>query len=144
DSAEAGVRRGQRFYHVGLDFTLALPEDWGLINRPDALIVHSPDQQAFLVMSLQGLKQKTSGSAFIRERTGGRGLSDEQSFTQNGLEVTTGVLPGSGAKRVAAVMRGREAFLFVGAVKGRTSLESADERFLEVVRSFRPLHAQER
>ncbi len=34
DSAEAGVRRGQRFYHVGLDFTLAFPQGWELINHP--------------------------------------------------------------------------------------------------------------
>ena len=56
DSAEAGVRRGQRFYHVGLDFTLAIPQGWELINRPDAVIVHSGDQQAFMVMSMQPLK----------------------------------------------------------------------------------------
>ena len=144
DSAEAGVRRGQRFYHVGLDFTLGLPQDWELINRPDALILHSPDQQAFMVMSMQGLKDTTSAQDFIRQRTGGRGLSGEQSFRQHGLEVTTGVLPGNGAKRVAVVMRGRDAFQFVGAVKGRASLESADDRFMDIVRSFRPLQADER
>ena len=144
DSAEAGVRRGQRFYHVGLDFTLGLPQDWELINRPDALILHSPDQQAFMVMSMQGLKDATSAQDFIRQRTGGRGLSGEQSFRQHGLDVTTGVLPGNGAKRVAVVMRGRDAFQFVGAVKGRASLESADDRFMDIVRSFRPLQADER
>ncbi len=144
DSAEAGVRRGQRFYHVGLDFTLAFPQGWELINRPDAVIVHSGDEQAFLVMSMQGLKEKTDSQSFIRERTGGRGLTGEQSFKQNGLDVTTGVLQGNGAKRVAVIVRDREAFLFVGAVKGRASLETADEQFLEVVRSFRPLQAAER
>jgi predicted Zn-dependent protease len=144
DSAEAGVRRGQRFYHVGLDFTLAFPQGWELINRPDALIVHSGDEQAFLVMSMQGLKEQTGSQEFIRQRTGGRGLAAEQSFRQNGLDVTTGVLPGSGAKRVAVIVREREAFLFVGAVKGRASLESADDQFMAVVRSFRPLQAAER
>lgn len=144
DSAEAGVRRGQRFYHLGLDFTLAFPAGWELINRPDALIVHSADQQVFLVVSMESLQQAQSSQDFIRQRTGGRGLSVEQSFTQDGLDVTTGVLPGPAAKRVAVVMRGRDAFLFVGAVKGRASLQSADDSFMEVVRSFRPLKAAER
>ena len=58
--------------------------------------------------------------------------------------MTTGVLPGRDAKRVAVVARGQEAFLFVGAVKGRASLEAADEQFMAVIRSFRPLQADER
>jgi predicted Zn-dependent protease len=144
DSAEAGVRRGQRFYHLGLDFTLGMPQGWELINRPDALIVHSADQQAFLVMSMESQTQALDSAQYIRRRTGGQGLVQQQSFRQAGLDVTTGVLPGSGAKRVAVVMRGRDAFLFVGAVKGRASLASADERFMETVRSFRPLQAAER
>lgn len=144
DSAEAGVRRGQRFYHVGLDFTLAIPQGWELINRPDAVIVHSGDQQAFMVMSMQPLRPGTDSRTFVREKTGGRGLTAEQSFTQNGLDVTTGVLTGDGAKRVAVVARQSEAFLFIGAIKGRASLESADDQFMEVLRSFRPLQAKER
>ncbi|MDH1054381.1 M48 family metalloprotease [Aquipseudomonas alcaligenes] len=144
DSAEAGVRRGQRFYHVGLDFTLAFPQGWELINRPDALIVHRADEQAFLVMSLEGLQGGGGSQAFIRQRTGGRGLAAQQSFVQSGLDVTTGVLPGRDAKRVAVVARGQQAFLFVGAVKGRASLEAADEQFMAVIRSFRPLQADER
>ncbi|MEO4047129.1 M48 family metalloprotease [Pseudomonas sp. CAU 1711] len=144
DSAEAGVRRGQHFYHAGLNFTLAFPEGWELINRPDALIVHSADQQAFMVMRMEAQQQALDSRAFIRKRTGGRGLSAEQSFRQNGLDVTTGVLPGNGGKRIAVVVRGRDAFVFVGAVKGRTALESADQQFMEVLRSFRPLLAGER
>ncbi|HSX71815.1 MAG TPA: M48 family metalloprotease, partial [Pseudomonas sp.] len=123
DSAEAGVRRGQRFYHVGLDFTLAFPQGWGLVNRPDAVIVHSPDEQAFLVMSMQGLKAQVDSQAFIRQSTGGWGLTGQESFKQDGLDVTTGVLPGNDARRVAVIVRDREAFIFIGAVKGRASLE---------------------
>src|SRR5690606_19885230 len=133
DSAEAGVRRGQRFYHAGLDFTLAFPQGWDLINRPDALIVHSADQQAFLVMSMETQKQALGSREFIRQRTGGRGLAAEQSFRQNGLDVTAGVLPGNGGKRIAVVMRERQAYVFVGAVKGRTALASVDDLFMQVV-----------
>lgn len=143
--AEAGVRRGQRFYHVGLDFTLAFPRGWELINRPDALIVHRADEQAFLVMSLEGLQGGGGSQAFIRQRTGGRGLAAQQSFLQNGLDVTTGVLPGRDAKRVAiaggawaggiSVRRRGEGARLAGA---------ADEQFMAVIRSFRPLQADER
>lgn len=144
DSTEAGVRRGQRFYHRDLDFTLGFPQGWELINRSDALIVHSADQQAFMVISMEPLHQSQTAQAFVRQRTGGRALDQEQSFRQAGMDVVTGIVPGSAAKRVAVLMREREAFLFVGAVKGGASLQSADARFMEIVRSFRPLQQGER
>lgn len=144
DSAEAGVRRGQRFYHAGMDFTLAFPQGWELINRPDALVVHRADQQAFMVMSLQSLEGGADASAFIGEKTGGRGLVDQQHFRQHGLDVVTGVLAGEQARRVAVIARGREAFVFIGATKGRTTLASVDGLFMQVVRSFRPLQLAER
>ncbi|MEK1905714.1 MAG: M48 family metalloprotease [Pseudomonas sp.] len=144
DSADAGVRRGQRFYHVGLDFTLALPAGWGLINRPDALVVHSADQQAVLVMSMQTLAQTVSAEQYLRQRAGRQQLVQQDSFRQADLDVASAVVPGSAAKRVAVIVRDRQAFLFVAGVKGHASLESQDERFMEVVRSFRPLQAAEK
>jgi predicted Zn-dependent protease len=144
DSAEAGVRRGQHFYHVGLDFTLAFPQGWELINRPDSLVIHRGDEQAFMVMKLETLGEKTDSRAYVRKRIGDLSLSGEQSFRQSGLDVTTGVVRGSDAKRVAVIVRERDAFLVVGAVSGRTSLASADDQFMEVVRGIRPLQAEER
>lgn len=143
DSTEAGVRRGQRFYHRSLDFTLAFPGGWELINRSDALIVHSADQQAFMVMSMEAVPRPMTAQEFVRQRSGGRALAEEQSFRQAGMDVVSGIVPGSSAKRVAVLMRQREAFLFVGAVKGGAALEGADPRFMEIVRSFRPLQADE-
>ncbi|HSC84330.1 MAG TPA: M48 family metalloprotease, partial [Pseudomonas sp.] len=70
DAADAGVRRGQHFYHAELDFTLAFPPGWELINRPDSLIVHSADQQAFVVISLQPLSQPLSAVQYLRQRAG--------------------------------------------------------------------------
>lgn len=144
DSTEAGVRRGQRFYHRDLDFTLGFPQGWELINRSDALIVHSADQQAFMVMSMEPLQQSQTAQAFVRQRTGGRALAQEQSFRQAGMDVVTGLVPGNAAKRVAVLMRDRQAFLFIGAVKAGGSLEGADPRFMEIVRSFRPLEKSEK
>lgn len=144
DSAEAGVRRGQRFYHAGLNFTLAFPQGWELINRPDALIVHSADQQAFMVMSLEPLRQAASASDYLRRRAGRQQLVQQDSYRQAGLEVATAVIPGQGARRVAVIVRDKQAFLFIATVRGHASLESQDDQFMAVVRSFRPLQADER
>ncbi|MGL4318471.1 MAG: M48 family metalloprotease [Pseudomonas sp.] len=144
DSADAGVRRGQRFYHAGLDFTLAFPAGWELINRPDALIVHSADQQAFVVMSLEPMRQATSAAEYLQQRAGRQQLVQQDSYRQAGLDVASAVIPGRGAKRVAAIVREKQAFLFIAAVKGHASLESQDDNFMAVIRSFRPLQSGER
>ena len=46
DSASAGVRRGQNFYHAELDFTLSYPAGWKILNQPSALLGYPADYPA--------------------------------------------------------------------------------------------------
>ena len=144
DSAASGVRRGQRFYHGELGFTLGFPDGWGITNRADALIGHSADQQAFIAMVLEDNPQGLSAAQFLRKRAGAQPLVDQQELRQAGLRGHSAIIPGSAARRVAVLLYGSRAYLFVAAVRGRTSLESQDARFLEVIKSFRPITAAER
>jgi len=144
DSEAAGVRRGQRFYHAKLGFALEFPPGWELLNRADALIGQAADQQAFVAMTLAGSTLKLTPAEFLRQRVGGQRLVAEQSLQQVGVQGHTGVLPGNPAKRVAVLFQERRAYLFIAAVKGRAALESQDDNFLRVIKSFRPLKAEER
>ena len=144
DSAASGVRRGQRFYHGELGVTLGFPEGWELINRADALIGHSADQQAFIAMVLEGNPQGLSAAQLLRQRAGGQRLVDQRELQQAGLKGHSAIIPGSTARRVAVLLHGARAYLFVAAVRGGASLESQDARFLEVIQSFRPITAAER
>ncbi|UTW09552.1 M48 family metalloprotease [Pseudomonas benzenivorans] len=144
DSAASGVRRGQRFYHGELAVTLGFPEGWELINRADALIGHSADQQAFIAMVLEGNPQGLSAAQLLRQRAGGQRLVDQRELQQAGLKGHSAIIPGSTARRVAVLLHGARAYLFVAAVRGGASLESQDARFLEVIQSFRPITAAER
>lgn len=143
DSAETGVRRGQRFYHAGLNFTLAFPQGWSLLNRPDALIGHTADQQAFIAMTLEGNPQNLSPPELLRQRVGGQRLVAGVELQQAGLKGYSAVIPGNAAKRVAVIQHDARAYLFVAAVRGRASLESQDEQFLSVIKSFRPMTSAE-
>ncbi|WP_371232689.1 M48 family metalloprotease [Pseudomonas sp. QE6] len=143
DSASSGVRRGQSFYHSELDFTLTYPAGWGILNQPTALVGFTADQQAYIGMKLVQRDGQLTPAEFLRKGAGGR-LAGEESFQQAGLDVATGVVPGSPARRVAVIYQKDRAYLFVGAVKGRASLESVDDQFLQVIRSFRPLRADEK
>lgn len=144
DSAASGIRRGRHFYHGGLDFTLSYPQGWQLVNRPDVLIGHSEDQQAFIAMTLEAADQRLTPEEYLRKRAGNQRLVAGESLRLGALQGHTAVLSGQPARRVAVIYRGEQAYLFIAAVKGRASLESQDARFLEVIRSFRPLQAKER
>ncbi|WP_339523369.1 M48 family metalloprotease [Pseudomonas sp. EA_35y_Pfl2_R111] len=143
DSAETGVRRGQRFYHADLNFTLAFPQGWSLLNRPDALIGHTADQQAFIAMTLEDNPQNLTPAELLRQRVGGQRLVAGVELQQAGLTGYSAVIPGNAAKRVAVIQQGVRVYLFVGAVRGRASLESQDEQFLSVIKSFRPMTSAE-
>ncbi|MBM7061140.1 M48 family metalloprotease [Pseudomonas sp. UL073] len=142
DSEATGVRRGRHFYHAGLGFALSFPEDWVVLNQPDVLVGQSAVQQAFIAMQLE--RAEGTPEAFLRARLRGQGLAEAEALQQAGLQGYTGVIPGQAAKRVAVIFKGSQAFLFVAAVKGGASLESADAQFLQTIKSFHPLAADER
>jgi predicted Zn-dependent protease len=144
DSASSGIRRGQHFYHGPLDFTLSYPAGWQMVNRPDVLIGHSADEQAFIAMTLEAADKRLTPAEFLRKRAGSQRLVAGEALQVGALLGYTAVLPGQSARRVAVIYRGDSAFLFVAAVKGRASLETEDERFISVIRSLRALTAQER
>ncbi|PIA73597.1 peptidase M48 Ste24p [Ectopseudomonas toyotomiensis] len=144
DSAASGIRRGRNFYHGELDFTLTYPQGWQLVNRPDVLIGHTPDEQAFIAMTLEAADKRLSPAEFLRQRVGNQRLMAGEELRLGALQGYTAVLQGQSARRVAVIYRGDNAYLFVAAVKGRASLETEDQRFLEVIRSYRPLKPAER
>lgn len=144
DSAASGIRRGRNFYHGELDFTLSYPQGWQLVNRPDVLIGHTPDEQAFIAMTLEAADKQLSPAEFLRRRVGNQRLVAGEELRLGALQGYTAVLQGQSARRVAVIYRGDNAYLFVAAVKGRASLETEDQRFLEVIRSYRPLKPAER
>jgi predicted Zn-dependent protease len=143
-SRATGVRRGQRFYHAELDFTLKFPEGWDIVNRSDALIGHTSDRQAFIAMTLEANPNNLSPAELLRQRVGGQRLVAEAALQQAGVRGHTAIIPGGAAKRVAALQQGERSYLFVAAVRGRAALESQDPQFLGVIRGFRPLTAAER
>lgn len=143
DSAATGVRRGQHFYHAELGIALDFPAGWALLNRPDALVVHTADQQAFVAMTLGPAEPGLSPEELLRQRAKGQRLVQEQALKGGGLRGYTGIIAGTPAKRVAIIYKGSQAYQFVAAVKGRNSLESEDPQFMQVINSFRPLAAAE-
>ncbi len=143
DSESTGIRRGQQFYHAELDFTFSAPPRWELINRPDAVIAATPEQDAFIAVVLEKAKPGQTPQQFIRSKVSGS-LAEERELHQAGLQGHTAIIPGRPAKRVAVIYKGDSAYVFIASVKAPASLQTEDENFLKVINSFRPLRADER
>jgi predicted Zn-dependent protease len=143
DSEATGVRRGQRFYHAELGFTLGFAPGWSLVNRPDALIVHSADQHAFVAMTLEDNTQRLAPEAFLHQRAAGVALQSGARWSHGDFEGYTALLPGNPVRRVAAVVQGERAYLFIAVVRN-AALQTQDRAFLEVIQSLRAMTAAER
>ncbi|MCJ8170399.1 M48 family metalloprotease [Atopomonas sediminilitoris] len=144
DSAASGVRRGQRFYHAELNFTLEYPAGWGIVNQPDKLIGHTQDDQAFIIMGMEDRDERLTPEEFLRKKVGRQSLVEEFNLKQAGLSGYAAMIPGDKARRLAVVYHGKHAYMFVAAVKGRAPIETQDDRFMQVIRSFRPLTSKEK
>ncbi|AQZ93883.1 M48 family metalloprotease [Halopseudomonas phragmitis] len=143
-SAREGIVRGSQFFHVDLDLALSYPQGWVLVNRPDVLLAHTPDQQGFIALVLERLSRPLTAEELLRQRAGNQRLVQEQAFSGPGYQGYMAIIPGNQARRVAAIVRGEQAFLFVAGFRGRGPLELYDAGFVEVIGSFRALEASER
>ncbi|MEQ9726812.1 M48 family metalloprotease [Pseudomonas sp. WHRI 8822A] len=144
DSAESGIRRGERFYHGDLDFTLAFAKGWSIINEPQQLVGQSPDRQLLVAMMLEDNPRRVDAATLLSQRIGGRRLRAGEPLQQAGLHGYTGLIEGSAPRRVAVILKGDKAYLFIGAVKGRAASATEDAQMLAAISSFRPLQPAER
>jgi predicted Zn-dependent protease len=145
DSEAQGVVRDQRFYHVPLDLRLDYPAGWSILNRPDVVLGHTQDEAAFIAMTMETVAAGSNVNDLLRQRAGSQqGLVQEQGFSGSGYQGVLAILPGQSPRRVGAVLRGAQLFLFVGAVRGQARLENYDKHFVSVIRSFTGLNAADR
>ncbi|GLX12260.1 hypothetical protein Pstr01_04990 [Pseudomonas straminea] len=144
DSAESGIRRGERFYHRDLDFTLAFAKSWSIINEPQQVVGQSPDKQVLVAMTLEDNPRGLDAASLLKQRIGGRRLLAGEALQQTGLQGYTGLVEGNVPRRVAVILKGGKAYLFVGAVKGRAASAAEDAQMLATINSFRPLQPAER
>lgn len=104
------------------------------------LIGQSPDEQALMAMTLGDAREGESAAEFLQRKAGGQ---VREQLPLSGQDGVVGILPGRPARRVAVVMHGRHAYQFIGVVR-EGSLQAWDDAFMQVIKSFRPLRADER
>ncbi len=148
DSPSQGIRRGNRFYHEGLDLTLTFAEGWRLENFPNRLEASSPDNQARMWVFVEDRNRRISPAEFIRDRIGLRSLAAGRELDVGGLEAYTGIgrvnTPfGRRDSRVTVVYYHDKAYIFLGTTRSGP-IGAYDRDFLSAAQSFAPLAESDR
>jgi predicted Zn-dependent protease len=150
DNPEQGIVRGNTFLHPGLRFRLEYPQSWQIQNTAQQVLAKAPDADVFLVLQLVQKAQGRNVQEVALASMQGAGFRpvDGQRTTLNGLDAFVGVYQGqmeglgSVASRAAHIAHNNQVFLLAGIVPAQ-GFEQVDAAFVQTIRSFRPMSADE-
>jgi predicted Zn-dependent protease len=149
DSEEDGIRRGNRFYHAGMNFALTFPVGWKVENSPEKLIAYPPDKSAVLQLSSQDLNQRIPPGEFMRVTMKLTDLRNGEDIRYGNIIGHTALTPantpfGKRLLRVTVLYYNNRAYIFLGAAKDERNPYGYDRAFLDTAASLHPLTAAER
>ena len=143
DSQQAGVTRGNEFFHGPLNFYLSSPENWEIINNANSLIFNAPFGEATLQVTLEDLNFVESPEDYLKRFV--RNTTDEEVLMIDGLSGFTAKTYRSGrTTRMAVIFKDDKAYQFIAYLKERGGdFSSYDLQFMNIIKSLRSLTDKE-
>lgn len=150
-SRQQGIVRENRFYHADLNFTVAFPKDWVVLNQPTRLLVHTKTKDQMIQLITDKVPDKLTPKEFLDKELRGRALHQGAPFDANGMKgytvVTKSGSPldgGAGPVRYIALYRDKQVYVFACASRSsQNELPSADRIFLSSAGTLRALKPSE-
>jgi hypothetical protein len=94
-SGHQGIVRGNRFYHSDMQFTLAFPQGWQVVNQPDKILAVSPQKDNYMEIRTQAPPADlTDPRAFATRGLANRRVDHTETMDVNGLKGWTGIVRG--------------------------------------------------
>ena len=149
DSEREGIRRGNRFYHLELDFALTFPDGWRIENQPERLLASAHENDGLMQFSMQDLNKRIAPREFMRERLQLDNIQKGEAIELDGMQGYTGLATqstpfGQLPVRYVVLYRGDKALIFAGLSKAKGQPYKYDGQILQTARSFRRLSDAER
>ena len=143
DSQQAGVTRGNEFFHGPLNLYLSFPENWEIINNANSLIFNAPFGEATLQVTLEDLNFVESPEDYLKRFV--RNTTDEEVLMIDGLSGFTAKTYRSGrTTRMAVIFKDDKAYQFIAYLKDRDGdFSSYDLQFMNIIKSIRSLTKRE-
>ena len=143
DSQQAGVTRGNEFFHGPLNLYLSSPENWEIINNANSLVFKAPFGEATLQVTLEDLNFVESPEEYLKRFV--RNTTDEEVLMIDGLSGFTAKTYRSGrTTRMAVIFKDDKAYQFIAYLKDRGGdFSSYDLQFMNIIKSLRSLTEKE-
>ena len=143
DSQQAGVTRGNEFFHGPLNLYLSSPENWEIINNANSLVFKAPFGEATLQVTLEDLNFVESPEEYLKRFV--RNTTDEEVLMIDGLSGFTAKTYRSGrTTRMAVIFKDDKAYQFIAYLKDRGGdFSSYDLQFMNIIKSIRYLTKRE-
>lgn len=150
-SGHQGMVRDNRFYHADMQFTLAFPRGWQIVNQPDKILAIAPQKAHVMEIRAQAPPADiTDPGAFAARGLSNRRVDRSESFESNGLKGWTGIVRGDPSPfgqstnvRYIIIYYGNLMWIFKGASRTGTTTPSGDPFFLSTANTFRRMRANE-
>lgn len=145
DNEKQGIRSGQNFYHLAMDFSLSFPAGWQINNNPSSLQAISEGGKAFIEVGVEDINRKLSTKEFIKQRLKIKKLRAGRDLSVNGLKGYTGLFDVNGLPaRISIIYKGTQAFIFYSTVKDKQDFNNFDKDFINTAVSFHRLRNDEK
>lgn len=150
-SRRQGMVRDNRFYHADMQFTVAFPRGWLIINEPSQLLVVAPNREHIVEVRTQAPPSDlTDPRQFAMRGLANRRLDKTESLEINGLKAWTGIVRGDPSPygqstnvRYVIIYYNTLMWVFKGASRTGTNAPSGDAFFLSTAQTFRRLRGNE-
>ena len=150
-SRRQGMVRDNRFYHADMQFTLAFPRGWQIVNEPAQLLAIGPNREHYLEVRTQAPPADlTDPRNFAMRGLANRRLDRTESLEINGLKAWTGIVRGdpspfgrSTSVRYVIIYYNSLMWVFKGASRAGTVAPAGDAFFLSTAQTFRRLRGNE-
>lgn len=150
-SARQGMVRENRFYHSDMQFTLAFPRSWQVVNQPDKILAIAPKKEHYLEIRTQAPPADlTDPRAFAQRGLANKRLSRVETLDVNGLKAWTAIVRGDPSPygqatsvRYFILYYGNLMWIFKGASRSGVETPAGDAFFLSTANTFRRMRANE-
>lgn len=150
-SARQGMVRDNRFYHADMQFTLAFPRGWQVVNQPNQILAIAPRKEHYIEIRTQAPPADlTDPRDFALRGLANKRLVRPESLEINGLKAWTAIVRGdpspfgqSGNVRYVIIYYGNLMWVFKGASRSGVETPAGDPFFLSTANTFRRMRANE-
>jgi predicted Zn-dependent protease len=150
-SARQGMVRDNRFYHADMQFTLAFPRGWQVVNQPDQILAIAPKKDHYIEIRTQAPPADlTDPREFATRGLANKRLARTETLEINGLKAWTGIVRGDPSPfgqstnvRYVIIYYANLMWVFKGASRAGVEVPAGDPFFLSTANTFRRMRANE-